>query len=213
LRDDVALASLKGSSAALRFIDAQQGRAGTVTAAVAKGAKPAGAVPAAPAIPRVASVRPAGTAAAFTPAMRRALDKSSECGSAYEGGTGDPPAAETHALGGGQTLVLLPCGNGAYNYSTRPYILVPGGKPVAARFDSPPGMVPEGGPELVNARFDAKTGRLDSYSKARGLGDCGSAETYVWDGAVFRLVEARAMPECRGSVNWLTIWRAEAVAR
>lgn len=205
------MASLKGSSAALRFIDAEQGRAGTVTAAVAKGAKPASAVPAAPALPRIAYVRPSGAAAPFTPAMRKALDKASECGSVYEGGEGELPKAEAHALGGGKTLVLLPCGSGAYNFSTAPYILTPGGAPVRARFDASPGMIAEGPPELVNASFDAKTGRLESYAKGRGLGDCGSAEAYVWDGTMFRLIEARSMPECRGSIDWLTTWRAEAV--
>ncbi|MCP3730503.1 DUF1176 domain-containing protein [Sphingomonas sp. MG17] len=209
------MASLKGSSAALRFIDAEQGRAGTVTAAVAKGAKPASAVPGPRPAPQIGFVRPAGAAAAFTPAMRKALDKSSECGSVYEGGTGELPQAEVVALGGGKTLVLLPCGSGAYNYSTEPYILSAGAKPVLAKFDSPVGFseADDGKPSLVNADFDARTGRLESYSKGRGLGDCGSAEAFVWDGAVFRLVEARSMPECRGSVNWLTTWRAQAVAK
>ncbi|WP_423606725.1 DUF1176 domain-containing protein [Sphingomonas sp. MS122] len=207
------MASLKGSSAALRFIDAEQGRVGTMTAAVAKGAKPASAVPAPPVLPRIAYVRPIGAAARFTPAMRRALDKSSECGSVYEGGTGELPGAEVHALGGGKTLVLLPCGSGAYNFSTAPYILSGNGAPVRARFDVSPGMIAEGPQELVNASFDAKNGRLESYSKGRGIGDCGSAEAYVWDGAMFRLVEARSMPECRGSVDWLTTWRAQAVPK
>lgn len=213
--DVTGMASLKGSSAALRFIDAEQGRAGTVTAVVAKGAKPAGVVPAPSALPKVGFVRPAGAAAVFTPAMRKALDKSSECGLVYEGGTGPWPAAEAHALGGGKTLVLLPCGSGAYNFSTEPYILAAGAKPVLAKFDSPPGIseAQDGRPTLVNASFDAKTGRLESYNKGRGIGDCGSAEAYVWDGAMFRLVEARSMPECRGSVDWLTTWRAEPVAK
>lgn len=213
--DVTGMASLKGSSAALRFIDAEQGRVGTVTAAVARGAKPASAVPAPPALPKIGFVRPAGIAAPFTPAMRKTLDKSSECGAVYEGGTGGLPGVERVALGGGKTLVLLPCGSGAYNFSTEPYILAPGGQPVLAKFDSPPGIseAEDGRPTLVNASFDAKTGRLESYNKGRGIGDCGSAEAYVWDGSMFRLVEARSMPECRGSVNWLTIWRAEAVAK
>lgn len=213
--DVTGMVSLKGSSAALRFIDAEQGRVGTVTAAAAKGAKPASAVPAPPALPKIGFVRPAGVAAPFTPAMRKALDKSSECGAVYEGGTGELPGVERVALGGGKTLVLLPCGSGAYNFSTEPYILAPGGQPVAAKFDSPPGIsdAQDGRPTLVNASFDAKSGRLESYNKGRGIGDCGSAEAYVWDGSMFRLVEARSMPECRGSVNWLTTWRAEPVAK
>lgn len=209
------MVSLKGSSAALRFIDAEQGRAGTVTAAVAKGARPASEVPGARPLPAIVVVKPGGAAAAFSPTMRKALDKSSECGAVYEGGTGELPAVEVHALGGGKTLVLLPCGSGAYNYSTEPYILSAGARPVLAKFDAPVGFsaADDGKPSLVNAEFDAKTGRLSSYSKGRGLGDCGSAEEFVWDGAVFRLVEARSMPECRGSVNWLTTWRAAALAK
>lgn len=207
------MVSLKGSSAALRFVDADQARAGTVTAAVAKGARPASDVPAAPALPSIAFVRPGGTPAPFPAALRKALDKASECGSVYEGGEGPLPSAEAHALGDGKTLVLLPCGSGAYNFSSRPYILAAGARPVVAAFDSPPGMAPEGPPDLVNASFDAHTGRLQSLAKGRGLGDCGSSETYVWDGTSFRLIEQRVMPECRGSVNWLTAWRATAVAR
>ena len=33
------------------------------------------------------------------------------------------------------------------------------------------------------------------------------------DGSRFRLTEARGMGECRGSINWLTVWRAKAVPR
>lgn len=205
--------TLSGSSAALRFIDAEQGRAGTVTAAVARGARPASAVPAAIAAPVVRFVRPMGKPAAVTKTMRAALDKESDCGSSYEGGEGDPPAVETYALGGGKTLALLPCGSGAYNFSTTPYI-VENGHAVLAKFDfMGGGDASLESPLLTNAGWDAKTAQLSSYDKGRGLGDCGAAEDYVWDGAMFRLVEARRMPDCRGSVNWLAVWRATAVAQ
>jgi hypothetical protein len=39
---------------------------------------------------------------------------------------------------------------------------------------------------------------MSSYGKGRRLGDCGSAENYVWYGNKFRLIDAGAMPECRG---------------
>lgn len=201
--------SLSGSSAALRFIDADQGRAGTITAAVAKGAKPASTVPAAIAGPVVRYVRPSGTPARITPGLRKAMEKATGCDENYGDGVGEMPAVEAIALGGANTLALLPCGNGAYNYSTVPFI-INGGKAVIARFDYPPGMTAaeDGEATLVNADWDTKTGQLTSYSKGRGIGDCGSSEAYVWDGARFRLVEARTMGECRGSVNWLTVWRA-----
>ncbi len=202
--------SLTGSSASLRFIDAQQGRAGTVTAAVASGARPASAVPAAPAIPVVASIRPRG-AAVLSAATLKQLWAESDCAENYD--EDGLPSVERHALGGGATLALVPCGAGAYNYSSVPYV-VRGGKAALAEFDLPPGWGGDGGPPmLVNANFDPKTGELGSYAKGRGIGDCGSSETYVWDGKRFRLVGARAMGECRGSTNWLTVWRARAVAR
>lgn len=203
--------TLSGSSAALRFMDAEQGRAGTVTAAVAKGARPASAVPAAPPAPVVRFIRPSGKPVSVSTTMRAALDKESDCGSSYEGGEGDPPAVETYALGGGKTLALLPCGSGAYNFSTMPYI-VEGGHAVMAKFDfMGGGDASPASPLLTNAGWDAKTGRLSSYDKGRGIGDCGASEDYVWDGTMFRLVEATRMPDCRGAVNWLAVWRATPV--
>lgn len=208
----IGLVSLRGSTAALRFIDAEQGRADTVTAAVAKGKKPATAAAIAPAVPVIPSVRVGGKPAAIGPALVQAMGAASECESEFAEG---PPKVEGHAIGGGKTLALLPCGAGAYNFMTVPFLISGGGKPVLAQFDFAPGMSEAGAnmPMLVNADWDPKTGRLSSYSKGRGLGDCGSAEEYVWDGTRFRLVEARQMIECRGSVNWLTVWRANAAAQ
>jgi len=203
--------SLTGSSASLRFIDAEQGRVGTVSAAVAKGAKPASAVPAASLLPVIASIRASGAPAVLSPALLSQLWTQSDCAENYEGES--RPDIERHALGGGATLVLVPCGAGAYNFSSVPYV-VKAGKVQIAAFDSTPGWGGDDGPPmLVNASFDPKTGELGSYAKGRGIGDCGSAETYVWDGTRFRLTEARAMGECRGSSNWLTVWRARAVAK
>jgi hypothetical protein len=201
--------SLAGSSAALRFIDADQGRAGSVTAAVAKGAKPAGAVPATLPLPRVPSVAANGKPAPVTAALRKAMLAASTC-DADDTNSKDAPSA--WALGGGKTLVLLPCGAGAYNYMTVPFI-VAGGKTVKATFDSSVGFEPGAEPLLVNAAWDEAKYRLTSYAKGRGMGDCGSSQTYSWDGTRFRLIAASEMRECRNSLNWLTIWRAEQVTR
>lgn len=206
-------ASLKGISASLRYFDANQGRAGALSALVAKGPKSAATVPAAPAAPQVRFVRPAGKPEAIPAALRAAMGKQSDCDSVYEGGEGEKPKVETHALGGGKTLALVPCGSGAYNFSTVPFV-VERGKAVVARFDHVPGWTEaEGIATLVNAGWEPAKAELSSYTKGRGIGDCGSSEGYVWDGAMFRLVEARAMGECRGSANWLRVWKAEPVAR
>lgn len=200
----VARISLAGSSAALRHIDADQGRAGTVTAAVAKGSKPAGAVPAAPPPARIAALRPSGTPAKVSGALRASLEKQSDCDGLYDGAE-TVPEVTTYALGGGKTLALIPCGAGAYNYSSVAFVLA-GGKAVRAAFDDGnDGM-------LVNAGFD-KEGVLATFNKGRGVGDCGQSQAYVWDGARFRRTEERAMSECRGSTNWLATYRATAVFR
>ncbi|MGH6612804.1 DUF1176 domain-containing protein [Sphingomonas sp.] len=205
---EFAHASLAGSSAALRFIDADQGRAGGVTATVAKGSKPANAVPAALPLPRIRSLPASGKAAAITPALLKQMVDLSGC-DAEDTQVSDPIKGD--ALAGGKTLVLMPCGSGAYNFSTVA-VIVSGGKPALARFDFQPGGIEAMGTStLINAAWDAKTARLQSYGKQRGIGDCGTSEDYAWDGEMFRLIEARRMDECQGSVNWLAVWRATPV--
>ncbi len=116
-----------------------------------------------------------------------------------------------NAIGGGKTLMLLPCGAGAYNFSTVPFV-VAAGKPVIARFDSPPGWtVAEGTPTLVNADWDAKLGQLGSCTRRGASAIAGRARPMSGTGSMFRLIEATQMGECRGSINWLTIWRATPV--
>lgn len=206
----LAAPSLAGSAAALRYIDAQQGRAGTTTALIATGALGAQAVKAAPALPAVRGLMPpAGlkAAALWTDERTRAV-KIAGCIGDY-----DPvQTIEVQPLSRTQTLALIPCGAGAYNFMSVPLIATgAAGRRafVKARFDYAPGFgAGDGGTTLVNAGWDEKTGRLTSFAKGRGLGDCGNSEDYVWDGGMFRLVEATAMAECRGAWDWITVWRA-----
>jgi len=201
--------SLAGSAAALRYFDAEQRRAGTVTATVAKGAKAAGVVPAAPALPRITAVRPTGKAAPVGKALTATLLKRLDCDNPEDAAL----TIAAYPLNARETLLLVPCGAGAYNFMSVPMILG-GGIAADATFDHVPDFA--GGdahPTLVNAGFDPTTGRLTSYAKGRGPGDCGNSEEYAWDGGQFRLVRATAMNECRGSMEWLTVWRAEVAAR
>ncbi len=199
-----------GLSAALRFIDAQQGRVGTVTALVATGAQPASAVRAPPPLPLVRRVAPGeGAAAPLAPGELSAAQAMARC----DGALAAERDVETYPLDRDRTLILLPCDAGAYNLLSVPLIAsgAAGGRALSvARFDHAPGFGTDAAapPLLVNADWDAATGRLSSLAKARGLGDCGSSEDYVWDGERFRLVEARAMGECRGAWEWITLWRA-----
>lgn len=202
--------SLAGSGAALRYMDARQGRAGTSTALVATGALGPLAVRAAPPTPEIRRVViPAGAApAALWREELTALGKFTGCADEMRGA--QPP--ELHRLSKTETLILVPCGSGAYNFTSVPVIAtgIAGRRAFRlATFDYKPGWSEEEAkPMLVNAGWVADKSLLQSFAKGRGIGDCGGSETYVWDGARFRLTEATAMGECRGAWHWITTWSA-----
>jgi hypothetical protein len=211
----LATVSLRGAAATLRHIDAEQGRAGTVTAVMAKGDAPATNVPAAAPLPVVRMVRPAGRPAAIDAPTLDRLRKQAGCAMDVPA---DNPAGtlppEAHALGGGRTLLIVPCSMGAYNLLAA--LFVSQGRDWApVRVDAPIGFAETGAegdgpvPELVNAVW--KDGVLTGYAKGRGLGDCGLVQSLVWDGTRLRLTEQSEMRECRGNPNYLTTWRTRVV--
>ncbi|HEX6376767.1 MAG TPA: DUF1176 domain-containing protein [Allosphingosinicella sp.] len=206
--------SLKGASAALLYMDEQQRRTGTATALVRPGTRPPDARPA-PSLP-VVTAPPLSTARPLTlsEAGVKALRRKHGCTIDEVGG---PDEAESTALGPAATLLLLACGSGAYNVSHVPFVVRRGRGGVQAAlaaFDVKPDWWGEQGmPVLVNAGWDKKSGLLTSFSKGRGLGDCGTTAAYAWDGSRFRLVEQRVMGECRGSIDYITTWRAKVVRR
>lgn len=206
-------ASLAGLAAALLYIDDQQHRIGTAGALKSIGARPDASVPAPPA-PPVVLVPPPSNKPPRTISVAQATsligEDSAVCD--YASHKVEPRA---YRLDAGHSVVLVdhPCGNGAYNYFTSVYLLDESGPPREARFDLAPGMgeeaAREGPGELTNGDFDPKSGQLSSYEKGRGLGDCGTSETYAWDGRRFRLIEQTAMGECRGSIDYIRVWTAE----
>jgi invasion protein IalB len=207
--------SLKGAAAALRWIDERQGRVDTVTAAVAKGDRPADAVPPPPRAPVIAALAALGTPPQPPPLPTRvqfaAMRRRAQCEEPPAGAAGYP---ESHALGGGATLVMVPCSVGAYNLSSALFVLENGAwRPAQA--DVPTGLAPPGEgssvPSVVNGQW--RGGELTSYTKGRGLGDCGVAQTFVWDGTRLRLSAQSEMGECRGNPNYVTTWRTRVVRR
>jgi hypothetical protein len=201
--------SLKGAAAALLYMDEAQKRVGTVTALVRRGG--ATTVPAPPALPVVRLARPPGGRSIQVSKSRvAALRREAGCTIDEVGGPDEITAAP---LDPSTTLVLLSCGSGAYNISYVPYVARRGRAGPALRtagFDiAKPWWGEEGHPVLINAEWDAKRRRLTSFGKGRGLGDCGTGQDFAWDGARFRLVEQIEMGECRGSVDYITTWRAE----
>jgi hypothetical protein len=203
--------SLKGASAALLYMDEQQGRTGTATALVRPGTRASGnaAPPTIPVVtaPPVSRARPMALGAAALKALRRkhgcTIDE-----------VGGPEEADSVALTANESLLLLACGSGAYNVSYVPFIVRRGGRAEIAPFDHRPGWwAEEGKPVLVNAAWDGERGLLTSFAKGRGLGDCGTETEYAWDGRAFRLVEQAEMDECRGSTDYITTWRAKVVRK
>lgn len=210
-RTVLASISLTGSSAAMRYFDAEQGRAGGVTALVAKGPKSAATVPGGMPLPKVPAVRPGkGRAATLTPAQTDPLRKRAGCDD-YQINEG--LSVVFHRLDGRSTLVLIPCISGAYQASYAVFVAT-GGQIAPAPFDVLPqtgGDEAEAVPTLVDPEWDSAKGSLNSHAKGRGLGDCGVNQEWVWDGSRFRMIFFNGLDSCRLSGNWLTRYRATAV--
>lgn len=204
--------SLSGISAALRYMDARQGRAGTVTALVAIGRLGVGSVKAAPATPLIYHIPAPAQDKAPSRLWQGERSQALVISGCAEEQT-PTSEAEITRLSDKDELVLIPCGAGAYNFSFVPLVAtgLPGRRSFKlARFDYAPGWSEPGSPpNMVNASWNKEGGILSSYAKGRGIGDCGSMESYVWDGSVFRLVEKREMNICRGAWDWIRLWKAE----
>ena len=205
--------TLAGSSAAMLWIDDRQGRVGTVTAIAARGAKPASAVPAAPG-PPVVQPAPAVSQAGLPKKLPKALAASKalkDCDGSDTRGF-DPVIAR---LGPNQMLWGVPCSAGAYNVTS--ILIISDDAGHGAREITPPSSVPadkDADNELMNIDYDAKTRILSSFSKSRGIGDCGDMTRWVWDGKAFKLLDEAVMGDCRGvpSDDWPSFYRA-VVAR
>ncbi|WP_162843467.1 DUF1176 domain-containing protein [Parasphingopyxis lamellibrachiae] len=200
--------SLNGSRAALLYIEDIQGRAGTVTASAMVGDEPASTIPEPPAIPTIAAMpvaaRAEDTAGGLSESERAALRPAVEC----DYGDEDPLSNRAVVLSDTADLVLISCSRGAYNFSDIAFVRQ-NGTLTPARFDHVFSWGEDRKmPFLVNTYWDPEEGTLSTYAKGRGLGDCGTAESFVWDGEMFRLTERREMNNCRGSIHWITVYRA-----
>lgn len=200
--------SLTGASAAMRYIDAEQGRAGGMTALVARGKVSAASVPAARPAPRIQAVKPGKGRAATLPAAEIAKLRTRAGCDDYQVLDGVEPVFQR--LDGRATLVMIPCGSGAYQSSFALYVITDG-KAAPAPFDIAPEESGGGISMLIEPEWDPNGNALDSRAKGRGLGDCGRAQSWVWDGQRFRMTRFIALDPCRLSGNWLQRYRAEAV--
>ena len=199
--------SLAGSSAALRWMDDKQKRAGGVTALVAKGPAPAANVPPAPELPLVRAAPAVSQAglpkkppASVTALMKECDDDIAELGA-------EPIAAR---LSPDLTLWAPLCTRGAYNmiYSFTVVDAKGAARPLPIRYAD----TAEATTELMNVDYDPATRTLSNFEKGRGLGDCGAVNTWVWDGKGFAPTSQDLMGECRGvgPGDWVTTWRTRA---
>ncbi|WP_421930994.1 DUF1176 domain-containing protein [Phenylobacterium sp.] len=197
---------LSGSAAALRWMDEQQRRAGTVTALVAAGPRPASAVPPPPAPPLV---RPApavsqdGLPDALLPGMRALLGEDCD-----QGLLSEDYAPIIARLSPGVVLYGELCYRGAYNEIYG--FLLADEKGGHARRAAIPNLDGSTTHLLMNVDFDLDSQTLSNFEKGRGLADCGGMNSWVWDGRAFRIAEQIEMPECRGvqGEEWPVLFRS-----
>jgi Protein of unknown function (DUF1176) len=210
---DLGKISLKGSSAAFGHIDKVQNRAATKAALANPGAKNLRVnwVP----TPVIAAKRIAPTETTPNAATLVSLIETSSCKEERYGVTEDTAYSLGRIDSKARALVMISCGAGAYNFASAAYI---GTEEAAGKWQFAPALFDYGSAIrtmdnsvqlLINAGWDAATQTISSHAKGRGLGDCGNAESYVWDGAQFRLISAYGMEQCRGSLDWMTLWHAD----
>ena len=197
--------SLKGSAAALLYMDDQQARVGTSTALIRPGTAAAAGIPPVPAPPAPKLVAmtalpdplpplPAGVAPPDDPS----------CTADF--------APLAFALSDTETLWGVCAIAGAYNIDYTMWIVGPDG---ARKADfAVPGVplgIGEDAADLTNPALGPDGLGIDATAKGRGLGDCGTAADWGWDGAKFVLLQYREMDACRGVdvSDWPVLYRAE----
>lgn len=198
--------SVSGASAAMRWMDEQQKRVGTVTALVATGPAPASTVPPPPPLPVVTQAVPSGTLG--KPLTKEEIAAIQE---EYAECTDEDldDKVEYARIDSRTTLAIVTavCGSGAYNYYGIPMLIRDDGTRAPADLDKDEGDI------TMNLSWDDKTHVLSSYFKGRGIGDCGGGNDWVWDGTRFRVVLQKAMGECQGAIAWIPYYRARVVPK
>lgn len=203
--------SLAGASAAMLWIDERQGRLETPNALVRVGDRPASARP--PELPRITAA-PAVDQAGFgdegqtLPAAIEALPAVKACHEETAWNEYVQKAVLSARLAPDRELWAVPCFAGAYNLGLAIYVTGPGGRdPVPAALPTAEGETTD---TVVNAEYDPATRSLSGFNKGRGLGDCGIAQRWVWNGRGFALAEQSEMRECAGLPPdlWPSLWRS-----
>lgn len=200
---------LKGASAALRWIDDRQMRVGTVTALVARGARPASDVPPPPILRRIEQP----PFAKAPPRKLRSDDANAIQLLAGDLCDPDQAAPATYRLDARHTLGIVGCLMGAYQGASLVVVIDQAGKWSPAPIEQPGPLAQEAAPFdaylLTEADYAPKERLLSMHAKGRGLADCGEAASWAWDGTLFRLASYSALAPCLGAPpgTWLSRWQ------
>ncbi|QHM71984.1 DUF1176 domain-containing protein [Mixta intestinalis] len=214
-----AMISLHGLKAALLLMDDIQGRVGTLSAWIKRGNRKVWEVPPEPALPllRRFDRSPAPLTREETSGL---IDFGTWRVNADECSL-DPMRREVRVapLTDSRALLLVSCEMGAYNVIdlafevTRSQPWVARGLTLTLPFVPP--QRTEKNMEIINAEYDAATGQLYTFAKGRGLGDCGNASRWQFNGQEFVLAEYAEESTCdawHGSDDWPTLWISQRPA-
>lgn len=215
--DANALISLRGMKAALLLMDDVQGRVNGMSAWVRRGDRPGWDVPPSPAVPPLPPAIPQPA-----PLTRDEISGLIDYGTwriNTDSCSLDPLRREVSVapLTDQRALLLVSCEMGAYNVIdlafevTRNPPYVARGVTLTLPF-TPPGTG-DRQLELINAEYDAASGQLYTFGKGRGLGDCGSATRWQFDGTRFVLAEYAEETTCdawHSSDDWPTLWVSQS---
>lgn len=181
--------SLAGASAVLLKMDEAQGRIGTPGALVRRGTRPEASVLQPVLAPVVNAVKPVparkGDAALAKPLIA-ALDRASTEGQCSGDDAFNPANVQVFRLTERKVLLSVPCGLGAYNFSSLLWIAN----------DRPP-YKPEALQD-VDGEFDPASGSVHSSMKGRGIGDCWWVREWQFDGQGFVRTSEAGDSMCRG---------------
>ncbi len=211
---EIGKVSLKGSTAAFTHIDAIQNRATTKTALAKPGKRDLRVKWMPTPVITAKRIKPTENTPDATTLVQ--LVESSPCKEERFGVTEDTAYSLGTAGGAARALVMISCGAGAYNFASAAYIGIEqsDGKwqfaPAVFDYGDAVRTLDDSVQLLINADWDATTQIMSSYAKSRGPGDCGNAASYLWGGDQFQLISAHSMEQCRGSLDWQTLWQAEA---
>lgn len=205
-----------GASAGLRWMDDKQKRAGTVTAIIAKGPAPAAKVPPVPPLPRIA--QPAASKAPPRALSAAAVKKIRDIGDDdlcdRDPPGGSPLDVETYRLDAKHSVGVVGCYFGAYQGVSVIVVINEDGSWVPAPIEMPQNMISEDSDSswrhmLTTADYDPKRRLLTTWAKGRGIGDCGTAASWAWDGRVFRLASFQSLESCVGAQPgmWPSLWQ------